>query len=83
MRVASTRSASPQTTCKLTPTRPTSCPTDPSPPHTPDPAGQSVRLVAVPSFSSSGALVLLNLRTNQCQLMHFGAYRGGGAAAGQ
>lgn len=35
-----------------------------------------MRLVAVPSFSSSGALVLLNLRTLQCQLMTFGTYKG-------
>jgi hypothetical protein len=40
-----------------------------------------VRLIAVPAFSSSGALVLLNLRTLQCQLMSFGAYRGGGSQA--
>lgn len=39
--------------------------------------GASVRLVAVPSFAKTGALVLLNLRTLQCQLMHFGAWRGG------
>ncbi|KAI8468881.1 MAG: DNA polymerase alpha/epsilon subunit B-domain-containing protein [Monoraphidium minutum] len=38
--------------------------------------GQVVRLVAVPSFAATGALVLLNLRTLQCQLMTFGAYRG-------
>ncbi|KIY96545.1 DNA polymerase delta subunit 2 [Monoraphidium neglectum] len=42
--------------------------------------GQSVRLIAVPPFGSTGALVLLNLRTLQCQLMNFGTYRppGGG-----
>jgi hypothetical protein len=34
-----------------------------------------VRLVAVPSFAATGSVVLLNLRTLQCQLMHFGAYR--------
>lgn len=44
--------------------------------------GASVRLVAVPSFAKTGQLVLLNLRTMQCQLMHFGAWRGGGDGDG-
>ncbi|GBF91209.1 DNA polymerase delta small subunit [Raphidocelis subcapitata] len=43
--------------------------------------GQTVRLVAVPSFAATGSIVLLNLRTLQCQLMHFGAYRGAAAAS--
>ncbi len=37
------------------------------------PAGQRVRLVAVPSFASSGTLVLVNLRTLQCHPVNFGA----------
>lgn len=42
------------------------------------PAGQEVRVVALPAFSSSSTLVLLNLRTLACHPISFGA----GAEAG-
>jgi DNA polymerase delta subunit 2 len=35
--------------------------------------GQSVRVVAVPAFSASGCVVLVNLATLACHPMHFDA----------